>query len=133
MSNQIFSNGYYHATPGRLRVRVTNLKNRLKTAKSLEVLLMSEPGVKHVRANHVTGNVLVVFDERITYHKAILAALANIGHRPLICKRTDACAEAEAEADAICELGVTIGKRIARMAIKQALMGSPALILLDLL
>lgn len=131
MSNQISSNGYYHATPGRLRVRVTNLRNRSRIAKSLEVLIMSEPGVKHVRANHITGNVLVVFDERITYHKAVLAALANLGHRPLICEKGQDCAEAEV--DAICELGVSLGKQLAKAAIKQVLVGSPALILLDLL
>ncbi len=131
MSNQIVNDGYYHAMPGRLRVRVTHLKNRPKIAKSLEVLMMSEPGVTHVRANHVTGNVLVVFDERMTYHKAVLAALANLGHHPLICKKDEDCSEAEA--DAICELGVSLGKQIAKAAIKRALTGSPALILLELL
>lgn len=129
MSNQIPNNGYYHAMPGRLRVRVTNLKNRARTAKSLEVLMMSEAGVKHVRANSVTGNVLVVFDERMTYHRAVLASLADLGHRPLVCEREEDCAEAEA----MCDLTVEIGKRIAKAAIKRAFVGSPALILLDLL
>lgn len=129
MSNQILSDGYYHATPGRLRVRVTNLKNRTESAKSLEILIMSETGVKHVRANPVTGNVLVVFDERMTYHRAVLASLANLGHTPLICQRV----ECEAEADAMCELGMTLGKQIAKAALKRAFVGSPALLLLELL
>ena len=129
MSKQIVNNGYYHATPGRLRVRVTNLKNRADTAKSLEVLMMSEVGVKHVRANAVTGNVLVAFDERMTYHRAVLESLADLGHAPLICEREQDCAEAEAMAD----LGVTLGKHLAKAALKRAFVGSPAMILLELL
>lgn len=129
MSNQILNDGYYHATPGRLRVRVTNLKNRAKTAKSLELLLMSEAGVKHVRANAVTGNVLVVFDEGMTYHHAVLQSIADLGHTPLVCEQARDCAEAEA----VCDLGVALGKQIAKAALKRALGGSPALLLLELL
>jgi hypothetical protein len=129
MSRNIRSNGYYHATPGRLRVRVTNLKNRSESARSLEMLMMSQPGVTHVRASALTGNVLVSFEERMTYHLAVLESLADLGHTPLACESGDDCAEAEA----MCDLGMVLGKHIAKAALKKVLVGSPAMILLELL
>ncbi len=57
--SRALDNGYYHATPGRLRVRVTGIKKKKDVSKSLELLLASQPGISHVRANAITGNVLV--------------------------------------------------------------------------
>lgn len=128
MSFENTTNGYYHATRGRLRVRVTNLKNRVKQARSLELLMMSEPGVKHVRANHVTGNVLVCFEEQTTYHRAVLQSLAALGHVPQVCQIID-----DPEAEAACDFAIELGKQLAKSAIKRALVGSPVLILLELL
>lgn len=128
MASQNNINGYYHATRGRLRVRVTNLKNRTDHARSLEVLMMSEPGVKHVRANPVTGNVLVCFEEQTTYHRAVLESLAALGHLPQVCEIVD-----DPEAEAACDLAIELGKQLAKGAIKRALIGSPMLFLLELL
>lgn len=123
-------NGYYHATPERLRVHVNNLKSRQRTAKSLEILLLSQPGIKGVRASHITGNVLVKFDERITSHETVLQSLADLGHMPLVCGNTQDTTIADGS---LCDLGISLGKNLAKVALKQALAGSPAAIILELL
>lgn len=128
MTLQTTANGYYHATRGRLRVRVTNLKNRKENARSLEVLMMSEPGVTHVRANHVTGNVLVFFEEQTTYHGAVLQSLATLGHLPQICEIAD-----DPEVEAACDLAIELSKKLAKTAVKKALVGSPIMLLLELI
>jgi hypothetical protein len=122
--------GYYHATPGRLRVRVNNLKNRQRTAKSLELLLLSQPGIKGVRASHITGNVLVKFEERITSHETVLQSLADLGHMPIVCENTQNTAIVDGS---LCDLGISLGKNLAMVALKQALAGSPVAIILELL
>jgi|GEM_PF-970669 len=124
------SNGYYHATPGRLRVRVANLKNDRQAAKSLELLLLSQPGITGVKANHITGNVLVKFNESVTFPQAILQSLADLGHIPLTCENKP---DATWDSDAICDFGLTLGKNLTKIALKQALSGSAAAIILELL
>ena len=128
MTSQNSTNGYYHATRGRLRVRVTNLKNRKDQARSLEVLMMSEPGVTHVRANPMTGNVLVCFEEKTTYHGAVLQSLAALGHLPQICEIVD-----DPEAEAACDMAIELGKQLCKSALKRALEGSAMMILLELI
>ena len=129
MASQNTANGYYHATRGRLRVRVTNLKNREENARSLEVLMMSEPGITHVRANHRTGNVLVFFEEKTTYHRAVLESLALLGHLPQVCEM----ATDDPDVEAACDLAIELGKQLAKSALKTALAGSPMMILFELI
>lgn len=121
-------NGYFHATPGRLRVRVVNLKDRVASARSLEVLLMSQPGIKHVRANPITSNVLVSFDQDTMSHEDVLQSLADLGHLPVLSEEQAIGAD-----DRLCELGICLGMTIAKKALKQALKGSPAALFLELL
>lgn len=122
--------GYYHATPGRMRVRVSGLRGNTQAARSLEVLLVSELGISHVRANSTTGNVLVRFDEDALSCGDILQDLADLGHMPIL---TESQSEEEAFDARLCSVGVSLGKTLAKAALKQALRGSPAAIILELL
>ncbi len=122
--------GYYHATPGRMRVRVSGMKGNAQAARSLEVLLMSESGINHVRANPTTGNVLVRFDEDALHCGDILQDLADLGHMPVL---TEGQSEGEARDARLCGIGMSLGKTLAKAALKQALAGSPAAIILELL
>lgn len=128
MSKQIH-NGYCHMTPGRLRVRVTHLKNKRVAAKSLELLVSSQPGVEHVGANPVTGNVLVKFDPEITSCGSILQNLEDLGHLPML---SDERQDMEEIGDWFAEMGFKLGTNLAKVALKQALVGSSAAILLEL-
>lgn len=123
-------NGYFHATPGRIRVRVVNLKDRVASARSLEVLMMSQPGIKHVRANPVTSNVLVKFDQDVMSHEDVLQSLADLGHLPVLSERQEQESNVD---DRLCELGICLGMTIAKTALKQALKGSPAALFIELL
>lgn len=122
--------GYYHATPGRVRVRVSGIKERRDVARSLEVLLLSQPGISQVRANPVTGNVLVRFDCRAMSHTDVLKGLADLGHVPLIATSKREMDELDSK---LCEIGLCVGAKLAKAALKQALRGSPASIILELL
>lgn len=129
MSEQMNS-GYCHITPGRLRVRVTNLKDKKVAAKSLELLMQSQPGVEHVRANPVTSNVLVKFNSEVTTCGAVLQSLADLGHLPVLSNKNEAIQQ---ENDWFTEVGFALGKNLAKIALKQALIGTPAAILLELI
>lgn len=122
--------GYCHVTPGRLRVRVTGLKQNREAARSLELLMHSQPGIGAVRANPTTGNVLVEFDENATSHELVLQSLADLGHLPLISEGPQAETKTD---DALAALGYSLGMNIAKVALKQALKGSPAAIILELI
>lgn len=128
MSKEIFA-GYCHITPGRLRVRVSNLKNRQEAAKSLEVLMVSQPGIKHARANPVTGNVLIRFDSKLASCESVLESLADLGHLPIL----DQKESAPQYDSALCDLGMCIGKNLVKVALKQALGTTSAAILLELI
>jgi hypothetical protein len=51
-----------HALDGRLRIRLGSIKRNLQAAASVTQSLLSLDGVKAVRANPVTGSVLVHYD-----------------------------------------------------------------------
>lgn len=122
----VYHNQYCHVTPGRVRVRVTNLKNNREAASSLQVLLVSQPGIKHVCANHVTGNVLVTFDHSALTHTDVFNSLTDLGHLPMEGSAPKGNAELDPQLS-------EIGMKIAKVALKHALSGTPAAILLELL
>lgn len=53
----------YHLLPGRLRIRINGLKNNPIFAEYLTSKLSETAGIKHVQANHLTGKVLIYFDQ----------------------------------------------------------------------
>jgi hypothetical protein len=124
--------GYCHVMPGRLRVRVTGLRKKADAARSLEVLLRSQPGIQHVHANPITCNVLVKFDSGTTSCDAILRSLEDLGHLP-VASASDSAEEAAATDGALGGIGMSLGKEIAKIALKQALRGSPVALILELL
>lgn len=115
--------GYHHQTPGRLRVRVTNLKNRVEAAKSLQVLLCSQSGVKRVSANPVTANVLISYDPKLLSYEDIMESLADLGHLPVLSKQ-----EVETENYDLSGFGMSLAK----ICLKSALKGTPAGVILEL-
>jgi hypothetical protein len=122
---------YLHATPGRLRVKVRNLKNNEEAARSLEVLLRSQPGIHHVRPNPVTGNVLVVFDQDAMSHSDVIEALVDLGHLPA--SPADLICFSQSDSESLRRIGFSVGTRLAKVAISQLFAGHPVGLILNLL
>jgi copper chaperone CopZ len=78
-------------TPGRLRVHLPDWHG--EEARRIETCLGRVRGVRHVKANSLTGNVLVRFDPQSTTSEAVLAALARLEGR-LSARRRKADAQA---------------------------------------
>jgi copper chaperone CopZ len=71
---------YVHAINGRMRVKVPEVKRSVKFARRIEGWLGSMEGVREVRANPVTGNVLILHDPEMIAGREILGALVAAGY-----------------------------------------------------
>jgi Heavy metal associated domain 2 len=71
---------YVHAINGRIRVKVPEVKRSLKFARRIEDWLGSMEGIHEVRANPVTGNVLILHDPDRIAGREILGALIAAGY-----------------------------------------------------
>jgi hypothetical protein len=71
--------GYYvHHIPGRLRVRIPEIRNNArKTAEVKELLDIY--GVEHLKVNHLTGSVVVTFDPDLNSAEQFLNLLKDRG------------------------------------------------------
>jgi copper chaperone CopZ len=70
---------YMHALDGRLRIKVSGVKGAPVRALTLEGELRAVDGVKHVEANPMTGNVLILYSsDRIGQHE-VIGALQRLG------------------------------------------------------
>jgi hypothetical protein len=69
---------YVHHVPGRLRVRIPEI--RKNAAKAAEVkCLLDLYGVDHLKVNHLTGSVVATFDPELTTADELLAILRHKG------------------------------------------------------
>ena len=122
--------GYCHVTPERLRVRVSGLKNNYRACRSLQLLMASQTGVQYVRANPTTGNVLVRFDANILTPDQVLQGLTDLGHFPAPIHQSPKLPSSE---NLLIEIGLSLGKSLAKATLKQALQGSLAALVVELL
>jgi Heavy metal associated domain 2 len=71
-----------HHVPGRLRIKILQIKGRPEEATRFAARIESMRGVRAVAANAVTGSVVIHYDPRTTGHYAILAVLqADVSSR----------------------------------------------------
>jgi Heavy metal associated domain 2 len=71
---------YVHAIEGRLRVKVVEVKGSPEHARRVEALFAGVAGVREVRANPITGNVLFLHDADAVAAREILGALIAAGY-----------------------------------------------------
>ena len=71
---------YVHAIEGRLRIKVPEVKRAPARARQLEERFRAVEGIRDVRANPLTGNVLFLHDPRRVAARQILAALIAAGY-----------------------------------------------------
>jgi copper chaperone CopZ len=69
---------YLHVVRGRVRVKVPEVKRCRVKAREVEQTLRKMQGVTHVKANPLTGNVLILFQPRLVDLSQILSALRSI-------------------------------------------------------
>ncbi len=72
--------GSLHTTPGRLRVKVADVKGSPARAAQVERRLTLLRGVDQAYANPVTGSVLVLYDAARTDARHVIDALRAWGH-----------------------------------------------------
>jgi len=71
---------YIHALEGRLRIKVVDVKGLSVKALELEELIRKWDGISHVRANPLTGNVLILFKPDTIRQEEIVGALQGLGY-----------------------------------------------------
>jgi hypothetical protein len=70
---------YIHTLEGRLRIKVIEVKGAPRRALEIEEGLRAIDGVDHVKANHITGNILILYrPDKIGQHE-LLTALRRLG------------------------------------------------------
>lgn len=66
---------YLHSVPGRLRVKVPQLRNNAQRCQKVQDLLMALAGVQDVEVNCLTGSVLVCYDDEVLNDTSIILFL----------------------------------------------------------
>ena len=73
--------GYYlHHVPGRIRVKITEIKHRPYKAVKVREMLKSQNGVNRINVNDSTGSVVVYYDPETTTKEQILNLLEYNGY-----------------------------------------------------
>jgi hypothetical protein len=71
---------YVHAIDGRLRIKVPEVRRSPTFARRVEDLFRSVEGIREVRANPITGNVLFLHDPGTIHAREIMAGLIAAGY-----------------------------------------------------
>jgi copper chaperone CopZ len=112
---------YLHSTPGRMRIRVPDRRGDERFCREMEQKLTRNPGITQVRANPLTGSVLILFDPRRVDDRQILADLGQMGLvGDLISPASNPIPEATPLA-AITELSAKIGVAVGKELVKAVL------------
>jgi hypothetical protein len=54
-----------HALPGRVRLKLGEMKNNPALAREVKKMLSAKPGVFRVEVNYTTGSILLQFDPEV--------------------------------------------------------------------
>lgn len=73
--------GYYiHNTPGRLRLKIPQMKRNITLADEISLMLREKRGVQSVEINTLTGSLKVNFNDSIISSNSLLNLLSQEGH-----------------------------------------------------
>ena len=68
-----------HALPGRVRIKIRQLKNNISYAGTIQRYLFEVPGITHLEANPQTGSLLIEYNptvlEVLTLHPSVSSCL----------------------------------------------------------
>jgi hypothetical protein len=76
----MIASSYVHALEGRLRIKIPAAKGNDRKAREIECHLRHFAGVDHVSANPTTGNVLILYNSRLTEQGHIISSLEESGY-----------------------------------------------------
>ena len=68
-------NHYIHSVPGRLRIKIPSIKYQPGDLQSINNLIEGLQGVNDIKANEVTGSIVVNYDPETTVPEQILTIL----------------------------------------------------------
>ena len=71
---------YLHSVPGRIRVKIPQLRSNASRCQEVQVLLLGLVGVEDVSANCLTGSIVIRYDNEIISAEEILCALKEENH-----------------------------------------------------
>lgn len=120
---------YLHDVPGRLRIKIPDLKRNILLAQELSRLLNDLSGVESATANAVTGSIIVHYDPEITSSSSILTFLAREKHIDL----AKAVSSEKHLEKALAHVGRAASKALLGLALDRAFQGSPLSILTALI
>ena len=72
---------------GRIRIKVPEVKDSPAMAGEIESQLAKLEGVAHVKANLLTGSVLVLFDAQVISYYQVFAMTNDLAYLPLLLGR----------------------------------------------
>jgi hypothetical protein len=67
-----------HASPGRIRLKVEDIKNDPHRAREIEVRLRTVSGIRSAQANPITGSLLLTYDEPALESMELPFAVAQV-------------------------------------------------------
>ncbi len=120
---------YCHHVPGRLRVKLPDLKRDPAAAERVERLLKEIPGVTAVKVTPLTGSVVVLYDSGQTAHDRILALLQDQG----LYDAAQALTHDEHVQAAVADVGMRLGRAALGWAVGRSLDASGLSLLAALL
>jgi hypothetical protein len=71
---------YYHAVPGRLRIKTPFAKRNPEVVSDIERLLIQCDGLQTISSNPLTGSIVITYDPRKITHQKILSLLQEEGY-----------------------------------------------------
>jgi len=74
------SSSYFHSINGRLRIKIAQVKGSPARALELESHLLGIDGIRYIKANPTTGNVLALYDHNRIGQAQLIDALQTSGY-----------------------------------------------------
>jgi hypothetical protein len=108
---------YIHSVPGRLRIKLPQLKSNLPHCQEVQALLLGLEGVQDVEANCLTGSMLVRYDPKFITFDCIMMALEEEEH----IHSRQAIDSDQYIRKAVNTAGQTVGKAVFSWAVSKAL------------
>lgn len=111
---------YVHEVPGRMRIKIPELKGNPALADEVRCFVTDMPGVESATINIVTGSILINHDSNALPGREILRRLAQEGYLDII----RVLSGKAGTVDAISHTGTAVSKALLGMVLEHALAGS---------
>jgi copper chaperone CopZ len=108
---------YCHSVPGRLRIKIPQLRHQPARGERTKRILQGIDGVTSVTFNPLTGSLVVLFDSDRTAAERISGRLCELG----VLDAADTIATDEHIRNAMAQAGLRVGKVVAGWALSKAL------------